>query len=231
MDPRVLQSLWPIFAAETREQLQALGAAVLGLEQGTAEQAAEQLTALKREAHSLKGSAASLGLSDIEQLVHAIEDGLARCSPGHVPPPGLVESTLRSLSAIESALNRGDAGEMPVIEDLGALLSALGRGGFEQATEVKAKGPVHFRRDGLQTLEKLETSLGRLCSPGLDDRAGAVWEAVGLAELLKAAANTAGISAVERLASSIRAGFARMEEAGVGASVAASDIAGVLVEL
>ncbi|HEX8537346.1 MAG TPA: Hpt domain-containing protein, partial [Cystobacter sp.] len=115
MDPRVLRSLWPIFAAETREQLQTIGTAVLGLEQGTAEQAAEQLTALKREVHSLKGSAASLGLSDIEQLVHAIEDGLARCSPGHVPPPGLVDSTLRSLSAIEAALNRGDAGEPPTI--------------------------------------------------------------------------------------------------------------------
>ncbi|ATB27100.1 hybrid sensor histidine kinase/response regulator [Melittangium boletus] len=231
MDPRVLRSLWPIFAAETREQLQTIGTAVLGLEQGTAEQAAEQLTALKREVHSLKGSAASLGLSDIEQLVHAIEDGLARCSPGHVPPPGLVDSTLRSLSAIEAALNRGDAGETPVIEGLSSLLAGLGRGGFESVNEAKARVPAHFRREGLQTLEKLEAALGRLCSPGLEDRPGAVWEAVGLAELMKAAANVAGVTAVESLASSIRAGFARMEEAGVGASVAASDIAGALVQL
>jgi len=231
MDPRVLRSLWPIFAAETREQLQTIGTAVLGLEQGTADQAAEQLTALKREVHSLKGSAASLGLSDIEQLVHAIEDGLARCSPGHVPPPGLVDSTLRSLSAIESALNRGDAGETPVIEGLSALLAGLGRGGFAPVSEAKARVPAHFRREGLHTLEKLEAALGRLCSPGLEDRPGAVWEAVGLAELMKAAANVAGVSAVESLASSIRAGFARMEEAGVGASVAASDIAGALVQL
>ncbi|MFY0530299.1 hybrid sensor histidine kinase/response regulator [Archangium gephyra] len=231
MDPRVLRSLWPIFAAETREQLQTIGTAVLGLEQGTADQASEQLTALKREVHSLKGSAASLGLADIEQLMHALEDGLARCAPGHVPPPGLVETTLRILSAMEAALNRGDSGEMPAIEGLGQLLGALGRGGFEQVPEVKARVPAQFRRDGLQTLEKLETSLGRLCSPGLEDRPGAVWEAVGLAELLKAAANTAGISAVESLASSVRTGFARMEEAGVGASVAASDIAGALVQL
>ncbi|MFL5356739.1 response regulator [Archangium sp.] len=191
----------------------------------------EQLTSLKREVHSLKGSAASLGLADIEQLVHAIEDGLARCAPGHIPPPGLVECTLRSLSAIESALNRGDVGESPHVEELAQLLSALGKGGFEQVAEARPKVPAQFRRDGLQTLEKLETSLGRLCSPGLEDRPGAVWEAVGLAELLKAAANTVGASAVESLASNIRAGFARMEEAGVGASVAASDIAGALVQL
>jgi two-component system chemotaxis sensor kinase CheA len=231
MDPRVLRSLWPIFAAETREQLQNIGTAVLGLEQGTADQVSEQLTSLKREVHSLKGSAASLGLADIEQLVHAIEDGLARCAPGHIPPPGLVECTLRSLSAIESALNRGDVGESPHVEELAQLLSALGKGGFEQVAEARPKVPAQFRRDGLQTLEKLETSLGRLCSPGLEDRPGAVWEAVGLAELLKAAANTVGASAVESLASNIRAGFARMEESGVGASVAASDIAGALVQL
>src|SRR5262249_17021079 len=155
-------------------------------------------------------SAASLGLADIEQLVHAVEDGLARCAPGHVPPPGLVECTLRSLSAIESALNRGDAGESPHVEELAQLLAALGKGGFEQVAEAEPKAAAQFRRDGLQTLEKLETSLGRLCSPGLEDRAGAVWEAVGLAELLKAAANTVGVTAVESLASNIRAGFARM---------------------
>jgi two-component system chemotaxis sensor kinase CheA len=231
MDPRVLRSLWPIFAAETREQLQTIGTAVLGLEQGSPEQASEQLTALKREVHSLKGSAASLGLSDIEQLVHAIEDGLAHCAPGQMPPKGLVESTLRSLSAIESALNHGDSGELPTIEGLGSLLAALGRGGVVQAAAVQSKAPAHFRREGLQTLEKLETSLRRLCSPGLEDRPGAVWEAVGLAELLKAAAQTAGISAVETLASSVRSGFARMEEEGVGASVAASEVTGSLVEL
>ena len=231
MDPRVLRSLWPIFAAETREQLQTIGAAVLGLEQGTAEQASEQLIALKREVHSLKGSAASLGLGDIEQLVHAIEDGLARCSPGHVPPPGLVESTLRSLSAIESALNRGDTGEPPVIENLGGLLAGLGHGGLETSADTKTKVPAHFKRESLQSLEKLETALGRLCSPGLADRQGAVWEAVGLAELMKAAASTVGLPAVESLAGSIRAGFARMEESGVGASVAASDVAGALVQL
>ncbi|WP_309891432.1 response regulator [Archangium sp.] len=232
MDPRVLRSLWPIFAAETREQLQNIGTAVLGLEQGSPEQVSEQLTALKREVHSLKGSAASLGLSDIEQLVHAVEDGLARASPGQPPPKGLVECTLRSLSAIESALNRGDAGDLPTIEGLGPLLNALGRGVVPPPVEAQPRVvPAQFRRDGLQTLEKLETALGRLCSPVLDDRQGVVWEAVGLAELLKAAAQTAGVSAVETLASSVRASFARMEEQGVGASVAASDVTDSLVQL
>src|SRR6218665_3458077 len=152
MDPRVLRSLWPIFAAETREQLQTIGTAVLGLEQGTADQAAEQLTALKREVHSLKGSAASLGLSDIEQLVHAIEDGLARCSPGHVPPPGLVDSTLRSLSAIESALNRGDARHRGGVRAAGGArpgwLRAGERGEGEGSGALPARGAAYAGEAG-----------------------------------------------------------------------------------
>ncbi|HSP81115.1 MAG TPA: Hpt domain-containing protein, partial [Myxococcaceae bacterium] len=227
----MLRSLWPIFSAETREQLQTIGTAVLGLEQGAPEQAQEQLTALKRELHSLKGSAASLGLSDIEQLVHALEDELAHCSASERLPAEMVESILRSLSAIEASLALGDAGEVPTIEDLGALLGSLGRSGAEKAPETRSMAPEGLRNESLRTLERLEASLAALCSPVLDDRPGAVRESVDLAESLRAAAQGAGLTAVESLAASMRAGFGRMEQGGLEASLAASELAGVLVEL
>jgi two-component system chemotaxis sensor kinase CheA len=231
MDPRVLRTLWPIFVAETREQLQAIGAAVLGLEQGGNDQSPEQLISLKRDVHSLKGSAASLGLSDIEQVVHAIEDGLARCESGQKLPGALVEVTLRGLSAIEAALNRGDAGEAPTVEALASVLAALGRKVDPAQVESPASPAERLRADGLKALDQLEVSLGRLCSPVLEDRPGAVREAVGLAESLKATAQTAGDAAIAGLASAAAAGFARMVEAGVTAGMAASEIAGSLVEL
>ena len=46
--PQVLRSIWPIFAAETREQIQAIGTKVLGLEQGPAERDPDLLPSLKR---------------------------------------------------------------------------------------------------------------------------------------------------------------------------------------
>ncbi len=231
MDPRVLRSLWPIFSAETREQLQTIGTAVLGLEQGAPDQAQEQLTALKRELHSLKGSAASLGLSDIEHLVHALEDEVANCSASQRLPSEMVEPILRSLTAIEEALALGDEGAVPTIEDLGSLLGALGRSGAEKAPETRPPAPEGLRNESLRTLERLEASLAALCSPSLDDRPAAVRESVDMAESLKAAAQTAGLSAVESLAASMQAGFKRMEQGGLEASLAASELAGVLVEL
>lgn len=128
MDPQLLRSIWPVFAAETREQIQAIGSKVLGLEQPAAAREPDLLPSLKRVVHSLKGSAASLGLDDIERVVHAIEDGLSHVNLEEPISRGAVEAMLRGLSAIENALNRGDAGEQPVVEGVAALLKALGHG-------------------------------------------------------------------------------------------------------
>ena len=81
MDPQVLRSIWPIFSAETREQIQAIGENLIVLEKDPTGRDEDLLPSMKRLVHSLKGSAASLGLTDIEQIVHAIEDGLARFQP------------------------------------------------------------------------------------------------------------------------------------------------------
>jgi two-component system, chemotaxis family, sensor kinase CheA len=230
MEPSLLRSIWPVFSAETREQLQSIGAHLLGLEQRPEDQ--EQLTELKRTVHSVKGSAASLGLGDIERLVHAIEDGLASCRPGQPLPSELVATTLRGLSAIERALDLGDAGQQPSVEALEALLASLGH--QEAAAVVHKQASASgspLRQEGLVLLEQLEPALGRLCSPVLEDRPAAVREAVGLAERLRAAAEVAGASTLAALARAAAAGFERMVEPGVGASQAASEIAGALVEL
>ncbi|MFP2912260.1 Hpt domain-containing protein, partial [Pyxidicoccus sp. 3LFB2] len=129
MDAQLLRSIWPVFSAETREQIQAIGSKVLGLEGPAQEREPDLLPSLKRLVHSLKGSAASLGLDDIEQVVHAIEDGLAHFKPEERLARTVVESMLRGLSAIETAMSRGDAGQSPVVDGLGPLLASLGREG------------------------------------------------------------------------------------------------------
>ncbi|MFP2934811.1 Hpt domain-containing protein, partial [Pyxidicoccus sp. 3LG] len=119
MDAQLLRSIWPVFSAETREQIQAIGSKVLGLEGPAREREPDLLPSLRRLVHSVKGSAASLGLDDIEQVVHAIEDGLAHVQPEDRLPRHMVESVLRGLSAIEGAMARGDAGQSPVVDGRG----------------------------------------------------------------------------------------------------------------
>src|SRR5438477_63494 len=66
----LLKTVWPIFRAEAAEYVEALTADVLALEKGGG---AERLDTIRRNAHSLKGSAASLGFFAIEKLAHGAE--------------------------------------------------------------------------------------------------------------------------------------------------------------
>ncbi|MFL5345884.1 MAG: response regulator [Hyalangium sp.] len=226
MDQQVLRSIWPIFSAETREQIQAIGTKILGLEEDPAGRDPDLLPSLKRLVHSLKGSAASLGLTEIEQVVHAIEDGLARYRANDRLPREVVEVTLRGLSSIELALGLGDAGETPVIEGLAGLLAALGSG---QAP--KENPSERFRKDALGVLDKLEAALVTLVSPNVPDRADTVRTAVMLARSLRITAEAAEEEQIAPLAERTAAGFSKMEQPGDGASIAASDLAGLLVEI
>lgn len=231
MDPQLLRSIWPVFAAETREQIQAIGSKVLGLEQPASAREPDLLPSLKRVVHSLKGSAASLGLDDIERIVHAIEDGLSQVNADQPISRGAVEAMLRGLSAIESALNRGDAGEQPAVDGVAALLKALGHEepAVSASDAAASNGPLG--EDGLKALEALEAALGTLVSPKVEDRAGAVRAAVDQAHALRQSAEAVQAEQVAALAEAAALGFTRMEEGGDAAGQAASEVAGALVDL
>ncbi|MGE6759284.1 hybrid sensor histidine kinase/response regulator [Corallococcus interemptor] len=231
MDPQLLRSIWPVFAAETREQIQAIGSKVLGLEQPASARDADLLPSLKRVVHSLKGSAASLGLDDIERIVHAIEDGLSHVDVDQPISRGAVEAMLRGLSAIENALNRGDAGEQPVVDGVGSLLKALGHEEPAASGTDDAAGSGPLGEDGLKALTALEEALSTLVSPKVEDRAGAVRAAVDQAHALRQAAEAVNAEAVAALAEAAALGFTRMEEGGDAAGQAASEVAGALVDL
>ncbi|MCK8496436.1 hybrid sensor histidine kinase/response regulator [Myxococcus fulvus] len=228
MDPQLLRSIWPVFSAETREQIQAIGAKVLGLEGPSNEREADLLPSLKRLVHSLKGSAASLGLDDIEQVVHAIEDGLAHIRTDDGLPRDAVESMLRGLSGIEAAMARGDAGQAPQVDGLAGLLKSLGRDVVLPESAAVLSG---LAAKGLEALEFLEAALGALCSPDVPDRAAVVRKAMERARGLKVQALEAGSARLATLSESAALGFARMEPGGDAASLAASEVAGTLVDL
>ncbi|RKH73796.1 hybrid sensor histidine kinase/response regulator [Corallococcus interemptor] len=231
MDPQLLRSIWPVFAAETREQIQAIGSKVLGLEQPASARDADLLPSLKRVVHSLKGSAASLGLDDIERIVHAIEDGLSHVDVDQPISRGAVEAMLRGLSAIENAINRGDAGEQPVVDGVASLLKALGHEEPAASGADDAAGSGPLGEDGLKALTALEEALSTLVSPKVEDRAGAVRAAVDQAHALRQAAEAVNAEAVAALAEAAALGFTRMEEGGDAAGQAASEVAGALVDL
>lgn len=109
IDPFQAQ-IWPIFIAETREHLEVLSAATLGLEQPVDAREPGLLAGLLRTAHTLKGSAGSLGFAQLEHLAHVLEDALQSCPPEPVLTAPQVEALLAAVRAIDGAVRAMEEG-------------------------------------------------------------------------------------------------------------------------
>jgi two-component system, chemotaxis family, sensor kinase CheA len=110
-----------LFAEEARGRLDTLAAGLLALEEGTGDP--ELVPALLREAHTLKGGSAMVGLPRVTRLAHLLEDLLAPHRDGRASPPRpLVDEALAAvdgLRAVIDAAARGEdhAAEADAIED------------------------------------------------------------------------------------------------------------------
>jgi two-component system chemotaxis sensor kinase CheA len=117
----LLERVWPVFEAETREQVQALAAGVIELETAPASGA---VVPLRRIAHTLKGTAASLGLRDIERAAHAVEDVLVLADGGRGLPAAAVEAVLEAARAVEDSLSAATPGRIAGLEEVITRLGA-----------------------------------------------------------------------------------------------------------
>jgi two-component system, chemotaxis family, sensor kinase CheA len=99
-----------VFCEEARERLEAMQGLLLQGE--SARDGAEFVTALFREAHTLKGGAAMVGLSAVARLAHAMEDLLAQVRSGRLDlTPTLVDALLGAVDALGAVLNLVAANE------------------------------------------------------------------------------------------------------------------------
>ena len=75
-----------LFAEEASSRLVRLGALLLELESGGAGE--DLMAAIFREAHTLKGAAAVVGVDDVVSVAHAMEDLFQQLRDGtRTPPP------------------------------------------------------------------------------------------------------------------------------------------------
>ncbi|MBS2027661.1 MAG: response regulator [Deltaproteobacteria bacterium] len=138
MDERI-RSIWPVFAEEARESVQSLGDGLLALERTPLAEARETVIVLKRTAHSLKGSAGSMGFGDVENLAHALEDAIAHAPEHERLSASIVEAALAAIASIEAmvdAVDRGGSANIPRAEELASAL----RGGAPVGSQP-AKAP------------------------------------------------------------------------------------------
>ncbi|TLM63146.1 MAG: chemotaxis protein CheA [Deltaproteobacteria bacterium] len=91
-----------LFLSETREHLGRMGELLVALERAPAER--ETLDALFREAHSVKGMAASMGYERTAALAHHLEDALDGFRRGGEVTAGVIDRLLAGLDLLEGLL-------------------------------------------------------------------------------------------------------------------------------
>lgn len=96
-----------MFLSEAREHLKSLGRGLLELE---AAGGREGIDALFREAHSIKGMAASMGYSRTTELAHHLEDALDGIRRGGGIPPGRLDRLLAGVDLLEKLVEDIEAG-------------------------------------------------------------------------------------------------------------------------
>jgi len=114
------------FFVESREGLDVMESGFLDMENGIP--VSERIDAVFRAAHSIKGSAATLGFADIAALTHVMETVLDELRAGHRALDAMASDTLlASLDILRAQLDRAEHGT-PVDQAAGeAMIQRLNR--------------------------------------------------------------------------------------------------------
>lgn len=172
-----LQKYIDIFAREAEEHLQSLRQGLMAIEkQGTEPELVHELL---RNAHTIKGSAMMVGLEQIGELAHHMEDLFVGFEAGNRElSPDCIDVMLLATDTIEELLARVQAGDETKVE-IGFVVEGLKNGEMVQAPPTaSASAPVVGQerrktvRASVERLDILVNQLGELliARQGFDDK-------------------------------------------------------------
>ncbi|WP_198937974.1 Hpt domain-containing protein, partial [Pelomonas sp. KK5] len=121
-----LSQFYQVFFEEAGENLDSMEQLLLNLNVETADD--EELNAIFRCAHSIKGGAATFGFGDVAELTHIMETLLDKLRRHELQPTSaMVDVLLQSGDALRSLLARhqGSSGEVVDATDLIATIGAF----------------------------------------------------------------------------------------------------------
>lgn len=131
------KELRDLFKIESAEHIQHLEEGFLSLEKGSGSR--ELLEGSFREAHSLKGAARMLGLSDIEKIAHRMEDILGAAHKGTMTlTSDTVDRLYKGLDAVRRLVIEALTGE-PSKVDISQVIQQLRTGSESEAQAAKSK--------------------------------------------------------------------------------------------
>jgi chemotaxis protein histidine kinase CheA/CheY-like chemotaxis protein len=127
----LLRQVLGVYVAELREQAQRIAAALLSMERD-ATLIPTAIEELYRDAHSMKGSSASLGVTELEALAHQLESALTGVRRRNQPlTADVVDAGLRAMDAVQqrsAGLEADTDAGLAAVQAQTAVLQALVQG-------------------------------------------------------------------------------------------------------
>ena len=148
------------FQEEAQDLLQRLNEGVITLEGDPGNR--ELIDQMLRDAHTLKGSSRMVGLIEISDVAHRLEDIMVLVRDGGLEyTPALSDSFFEALDAIvyladNRGVNEGDVLDLPGLQDRLSAISAAAAG-----EKAEASGRVHRRHADLEADSEEEVAQGR----------------------------------------------------------------------
>jgi two-component system chemotaxis sensor kinase CheA len=175
-----LSQFYQVFFEEAAENLEQMEQMLLGLDVEAADD--EELNAIFRCAHSVKGGAATFGFADVAELTHQMETLLDKLRRHELQPStAMVDVLLASGDALKAQLARhqGRGGALVDTAELLASIRALAEGGSPAVAPARPAAPAATAPSAASgmpanspksTARLLELTVGPLADPAQADQ-------------------------------------------------------------
>jgi len=147
-----------IFQDEANARLDHIVDTLLTLEAGRA--APDAVDSLFRDAHTIKGGAAMLGLNEVRELAHAVEDVLGEARESGRFSPELTDPLLRAADLLRGQIEGSGEETADLLQELGASGTRVGVAPLREPAEPsRPPGPPLERRSIRVPAERLDRLL------------------------------------------------------------------------
>jgi chemosensory pili system protein ChpA (sensor histidine kinase/response regulator) len=151
-DEQVPDEILEFFQPEAEEHLQVVSDCLISLEGNNNP---EEINKLFRAIHTVKGSAAQVGLRRLGAIAHRVEDLIGRLRDGEIEPsPAVVDLCLESVDVLKKTLNRkweDDAEMRTVVDSLLGRIAEFAPMETEEAealTEAESNAETEAQQEG-----------------------------------------------------------------------------------
>ncbi len=139
-DDEVPAEILEFFQPEAEEHLQIVSDCLLSLE---ANHSPEEINKLFRAIHTVKGSAAQVGLKRLGAIAHRVEDLIGRLRDGEIDPtPSIIDLCLESVDVLKKTLHKQWADESEMRTGVDSLLNKIAEVAPMEADESAIAEPI-----------------------------------------------------------------------------------------